>query len=294
MNTPHTSRAQRVLGYVAVVGILPYLLLKLAWTAGVEIGVTEAGIMQPAQMRLANALTAGMDLVAVLVVLALTHSWGLRLPAWLVVFPAWVGTGLLAPIAVAFPAIGAQLATHGAANGLAPWVTPVVYTSFAWQGITLLGAFALYARARWPHAFSGRASGGIGAPGVTGAVLASVIGVVQLVQALDSGLPVGTRGITLVEGVLACCGVVGAVLLRTEGRVLRVPVVLLWTGSAALFAWGAWNGATSGLLGGSGPEATEWALLAARTVAGVLLAATLLRALRQRQSEPSGERFPRA
>ena len=75
------------------------------------------------------------------------------MPAVLLLIPVWVGTGLLAPIALGVPlGLAAQAIAGGspvpAHNGLHGWVYAVVYGGFAVQAVCLLTAFALYARDR--------------------------------------------------------------------------------------------------------------------------------------------------
>lgn len=273
-SSPEPRRLRPVFGYVAVAGTLPYLLLKLAWIAGLEIGVTEPGLMTTAVMRSANAFTAAMELVAIVVVLALTHSWGLRVPAWFVVFPMWVGTGLLVPIVISFPAIGADFLMVDTINeGLADWVTPMVYTSFAWQGIVLLVAFALYARVRWPQAFGGAAgSRGVGPIGVTGAVLALAVAVAEFRDVFAGGLRLATTALGVVEALAALSAVVAVALLGARGP-HRTVTVLLWTGSATLFASGFWS--LFGWLAMSDEvHPLDWILAATGCLAGLLLAFT--------------------
>lgn len=270
------AQLRPLFGYIAVVGMLPYLLLKLFWIAGVEIGVTEPGVMTTALMRGANSFTAFMELVAIVVVLLLTRERGLRVPAWLIVFPMWVGTGLLAPIVLSAPIIGTDFVTAGSANGaLELWVTPVVYASFAWQGVALLTAFVLYARVRWPQAFGGTGrAGGIGAIGVIGSLLALFVAGVELWNAFTGDLRLGVVAIGIVEGVLALAAVVSVVLLGTSGG-YWLTSVLLWTGSATLFSSGFWGGFGMSTNVGD-TEVFDWAVVAAGCLAGLLLAFTFL------------------
>lgn len=150
-------------GYAAIAGTVPYLVLKTMWLTGSSVGVVDRAFLRDPSVLVLNGVTAGMDVVVILVALALTHRWGERLPAWLVLTPMWVGTGFLAPIAVALPvvALGEALtsaappsvAVASPALPLEPWVQPMVYAGFAWQGVTLLAAFVLYARVRWAEVF---------------------------------------------------------------------------------------------------------------------------------------------
>lgn len=269
------ARLRPVLGYVAVVGMLPYLFLKLFWIAGVEIGVPQAGLMTAPVMRMANAFTAALEIAAIVVVLALTHRWGLRVPAWLILLPMWVGSGLLAPIVVSFPAIAADLATAPAGSGLAPWVVPLVYSSFAWQGIALLTAFTLYARVRWASAFGGSSpTRGPGPIAVTGAVLALVVAVAEFVTAFDDRLRLANTVLAVVEATAALAAVVGVVVLGARGRTW-LTTVLLWTGSATLFATGFWSAFGWVAMAGTAGM-TDWLLVAVGCLGGLLLAYTLL------------------
>src|SRR4029453_3589939 len=93
--TSRVYTARLVVGYATVVVALPYLSLKIVWLAGGTLGVADRAMMQHAGMIALNAITAGMDLVAIAIALAFTHSWGLKLPAWLVLPPMWVATGFL-------------------------------------------------------------------------------------------------------------------------------------------------------------------------------------------------------
>src|SRR5262245_61189190 len=90
-----------IIGYAAIAFMLPYLALKVAWIVGVPIGITRESVLAEPRMLVVNVLTFGMDTVAILLALTFTHNWGLRVPRWPVVFPMWVATGFLAPIAVA-------------------------------------------------------------------------------------------------------------------------------------------------------------------------------------------------
>jgi hypothetical protein len=167
-----TMRIIRFLaGYGAVVCALPYLGLKIIWLAGGELGVANVGLMRDGSMVALNGLTAGMDVVGIAIALAFTHRWGMRLPAWLVLPPMWVATGLLSRFAMAVPiaavarlfAAGAAARVDNSAGGpVQPWVYSVVYTGFAGLGIGLMVAFTLYARERWGFLFrSASATAGI-------------------------------------------------------------------------------------------------------------------------------------
>lgn len=253
-----------VVGYAAVLGTLPYLALKGAWLSGSGIGVLDRSRFEGTSMYVLNTVTAGMDLVAIVVALAFTHSWGLRVPAWLVLVPIWVGTGLLAPIALATPiaGIGSVVAAGGddaattTSAFLEPWVQPMVYAGFAWQGVTLIVAFVLYARTRWTEVFITRTADVVrGATHSVQVVLANgaavlAFGVAALHLAWASGGTVGlsaeavaARGWTsyLVEGIYALMALAAALGIlalvhRRGGERLWVPLAVTWLGAGAVFA----------------------------------------------------------
>lgn len=145
------GRSRRALRAVAVVSCVPYLSLKAAWIAGSRIGIPDGSSLleHRATMAVANSVTVLMDAAVIVLALVLTRPWGLRAPAWLLGLPAWVATGLLAPIMAGFPlqvlvdVLGGSTST-AAAEGepfLDAWVFGVVYTGFIVQGLTLGALF---------------------------------------------------------------------------------------------------------------------------------------------------------
>lgn len=288
------TKARLILCYVAIAGVLPYLLLKIVWVAGGTLGATDPTFLKEPVVIAGNAFTAFMDLVAVLVVLAFTYDWGQRLPAWLVLFPIWVGTGLLAPIALSSPVIGLDLAMDpGDGAELATWVTPMVYGSFAWQGFTLLAAFLLYARTRWPHVFTGAVPHGpAGIVAGAGAVLAIGTGLARLWLAFvpEDGAQLATRFVDGVRGVLAIAAAVA--VLTLAGRRLRGRLVLAWTGSATMFAGGFWAVVTAVAMAGD-TDSAHLVLAGVQALGGVLLALGLLATARgvapERAFQPTRE-----
>ncbi|WP_216206408.1 hypothetical protein [Amycolatopsis aidingensis] len=257
---------RRICGYGVIVAVLPYLTLKVLWVFDVMVGVPpESPAYSGWQAQ--NAATAALDLVAVLLALALTQDWGLRLPAWLVLVPIWVGTGFLVP---AFVEVVVDflhgLTTSGQLvsmqDGLVEnWTYVIVGSSFAVQGLLLGGAFVLYARQRWAEAIAElpvEPERGTTFPvqrvlGITGAVLAAVIAVLHLYQAVlaPAALRTGewtfaTRVVEAVEGIGALLAVLGVLalvgtgarrLLPTRGR-FTTAVVFTWIGAGSLFAYG--------------------------------------------------------
>jgi hypothetical protein len=218
------------------------------------------------------------------VLLAATFAfrWGLRAPASLVLFPMWVGSGLLGTVVVATPlsllagaVSGEALVADAPDIPVEPWVYGIVYTGFALQGVALLTAFLLYARARWPAAFHGRVGR---SPGPTrsglrallvpltdaSAVGASAVAALHLLWA--AGWNVGLtdasaaeRSVTgQVNDAVTAAFVLAAVLgllALVRGWGASLPrwsaSVSAWLGSGAMFGWGLWT-TTVFLLGGAG------------------------------------------
>ena len=149
--------ARLVIGYGAIVCALPYLALKIIWLTGGQLGVANPAFMR--DLETLNFVTALMDVVFIGIVLAFTHEWGLRIPAWLLLPPMWVASGLLARFVVAVPIVTISQAFAMESTRVPPdgpvesWVYAVVYSGFTGMGIGLMCAFALYAHARWSAVF---------------------------------------------------------------------------------------------------------------------------------------------
>ncbi|MEU3078085.1 hypothetical protein [Streptomyces laurentii] len=261
---------------LAMVACLPYIALKVAWVAGSRIGVPDgSGLLDHRVMLIvANGLSVLADAIVVLLALLLTRPWGLRVRAWLLVFPMWAATGLLAPIMAGYPA-QLVVAAFGDADGggsgpaaepfLDAWVFPVVYGGFIVQGLSLGTLFALYAHDRWSPVWAGR----LGAPGsdglaglvgprvrvaaVAGAVLA--VGPAALHAAWAAGATVGLPARYLAEyhGDQAVVDLVRALFLgvaavatlclvadRPAGRRVRTALAWAWVASGAAGCWGAY------------------------------------------------------
>ncbi|WP_409472857.1 hypothetical protein [Streptomyces sp. HC307] len=265
------SRPRRLLRAVAIIACVPYLALKVAWIAGSHIGIPDGSSLleHRGTMAVANAVTVLMDGAVIVLVLVLTRPWGLRVPAWLPAFPAWVATGLLAPIMAGFPvqlivgALGGSTDTTDDRGGpfLDAWVFGVVYTGFIVQGLTLGALFVLYARDRWGRLWEGRVwelpVGAIGAAQRAVAVAAAVLALLPLTAHVlwASGGTAGLSGpriadrtsdfyvLEVMYAVFLAMAVTGGVLLAfRRGRALpvKLPLALAWTGSAAMVCWAGW------------------------------------------------------
>lgn len=263
---PALSRTRVVFGYGAVACALPYLALKLTWLLGGTLGTTDPSIMQDRSMMALNAGTAGMDLVGIGLALAFTHSWGQRIPAWLLLPPMWVATGLLSRFVIWVPITGILAALDSTslpqARGgpVQSWVYALVYVEFAGLGIGLLAGFVLYARARWTELF--QAGAAVSARGATHdlqvplanatALLASAASLLHLVWAL--GVPIGLspsttgpslsgRMINVIDAAMmlaASAGVLGLVHRLRPSMPFSAALALAWTGSGSMFGWGLW------------------------------------------------------
>ncbi|MGK5531997.1 hypothetical protein [Streptomyces sp. URMC 129] len=328
----HRHRPKAWLRALAIASCVPYLALKIAWLSGSHLGIPEGSALRSPEgedtLFVANAATACMDAAVIVLALALTRPWGRRLPAWLVAWPLWVATGLLAPIVVGFPVGSLVELFTGTPPGaersedelfLDPWVFTVVYTGFGLQALALGGLFVRYVRERWGHLLSGRLAGlprsASAAAQRAGAVAAALLcGAVLTVQ--TGWLAGGTTGlsgkqvadrdamfyVTTSSTVLFLLAAAAGVLLlafrpRRRGRTrLFTAVALAWTGSAALAAWGGWlllAGTLTGETADPGERATPVMnlLYAGQMLTGMLILAVGARFLAERAA--SAARPPR-
>ncbi|MEW2138400.1 hypothetical protein AB0892_17665 [Streptomyces sp. NPDC005409] len=286
---PGTVR--NVLRAAALAATVPYLALKTAWLAGSRIGIPDGSVLLDPEPFLiaANAVTVAMDACVILLVLVLTRPWGMRVPAWLLVVPVFVATGLLTPIFLGFPGqLLVRLLGFGADPAktalrepfLDPWVFNVVYTGFMVQGLALAGLFVPYARERWGRRWQGVLGPGVARtgfragfragsrrlPSSTGVAAAAAAAAGLAVAALHAYWAFGgtagmdaeavasfsteTAVVTAVHGICALAAGAGALLLA-RGGALRAwwPLGLAWTGAGATLTWGAWT-----LVATLGPE----------------------------------------
>ncbi|MGH3239155.1 MAG: hypothetical protein ACRDNL_02180 [Spirillospora sp.] len=258
------GRARLWVCMATIAACVPYLSIKIAWLSGSTVGWNDTEAAKGSALYVGNAITMGMDAIAVLVALAFTFPWGRRIPAWLVLTPMWIAAGLLAPIAFAVP-LGSLLQTlfsseplTASDNGLQDWVYGVVYTGFTLQGVGLVTAFVLYGRERWPDVFAVRtkdvAKGATHLVQVllarTAAVFAVVFAAVQFFWAFggtaglsDENLDNRSAVLRLADGFMGLMALAGAVALlvivQRGGRPERfaVPLAALWIGAGATFTW---------------------------------------------------------
>ncbi|MCY0931347.1 hypothetical protein OTB20_35225 [Streptomyces sp. H27-H1] len=249
---------------MAVAATVPYLALKTSWLAGSHIGIPAGSVLlEPGLLiTVANAVTVLMDASVIALVLVLTRPWGVRLPPWLLIVPAFVATGLLTPIVLAFPGqlllatlgLGPDAAEQAAKEPfLDPWVFQVVYSGFIVQALALTGLFVPYARERW----GGRWQGPLGArlPSPTGGVAGAAAALAVVVSAAHFywafGGTVGHNAAQIaqyssdtgvgsaVHGICALTAGAGALLLARGGdRRAGWPLAVAWTGAASTLCWG--------------------------------------------------------
>ncbi|MER7518828.1 hypothetical protein [Streptomyces sp. NPDC126499] len=304
------SRPRRVLRALAVLGTVPYIVLKIAWTAGSEVGIPEGSVLleHPTLMAVANGITVVADAAVVLLAVLLTRPWGLRVRAWLLAFPVWAAIGLLAPIMTAYPVqvVVALLGGPGSASAGPPdepfldaWVFPVVYGGFMIQGLSLGILFALYARDRWAPVWRGRLGelpAAVSGPGVrtcavAGAVLALVPAALHLLWACGMTEDLSFARATSYDAdkavvdaaragfLLVAAATVPALALRRPAS-LRVgtTMALAWVSSGAAACWGAYMSLVALLpLADPGKEPTglTTAAYAVEMITGFLLAGCL-------------------
>jgi hypothetical protein len=306
--------AALIAGYGSVASALPYLALKIVWLSGGTLGAANPEVMRDDSMIVLNAVTAGMDLIAIALALAFTHAWGLRIPAWLLLPPMWVASGLLAtfvvgvPIAVIHAALtdGLPRITGGPVQ---PWVYAVVYTEFTGLGIGLMAAFFLYARRKWPALLEPPANAAASGPtrdvqillANTLAFVSAVLAALYLAWA--SGADVGlsadaaarrTMVSTIMNGMhgllmLAAAAGMSMIVHGAGGRVPSwLPVSMAWVGSGSMFGWGAWQlvnvlGATA-LMRNAEPMPLANVASFVRTIAGASLGLLLIFTLAGRRA----------
>ncbi|MEU4174587.1 hypothetical protein [Streptomyces sp. NPDC026589] len=290
-----------------MVACLPYIGLKVAWMAGSRLGIPEGSALLDggALLRVANGATVLMDCAVIVLALLLTRPWGLRVPAWLLVLPMWVASGLLLPIMTAFPvqlAVGFLGGGGGRPVGegtsgpfLDPWVFGVVYGGFIVQGLALGALFALYASRRWGRLWQGRlrdlpaspTTPALRATAVAAASTALLPGVTHLlwVSGYTAGLHAGRaadrtsdfyvlEAVNLLFVVVTAVGVLLLAFRRTGRLSLRLPLVLAWAGSAEMACWGGWL-SLAGLIGAGGaadrPTTATVLTYAVQMLAGALV-----------------------
>jgi hypothetical protein len=321
------GRLGMVAAWVSAVCCLPYLFLKVVWTLDIPIGISDRSMLDDGGWVAANALMAVVQLVALTVVLVLVLPAARRLPAWLLLFPVWVGTGLLFDVAVGSALLGLESTQSSGSGmdtgGIEPWVYVLVYASFAGQGVALAIAFACHVRARW-GSLLGRRTGDvvmrIGArarswPEKHLAQLAQVTAGLALVTAAvaaywAAGGSIGlsaeqeppSSAIQLVRvagAVTAAAGLLGLAGRWGTAKRFWVPAGLTWLGSGAMAAFDTFTLGLNGVFAAFGDLGSDYdysgadAVVVVKIVVGLLAAAVGVVALvaaarNERELQPEG------
>jgi hypothetical protein len=318
--------------WISAVCCLPYLVLKVAWTADVPLGISDRSVLHGSGWVAGNALMAVIQLAGLLLVLALTRPWARRVPVWVLLFPVWVGTGLLFEVAVGamltglFPPASQDSGGDADLGGIQSWVYVLVYASFAGQGVALAIAFACHVRARWGPLLGGRTGEvlakrtdrvrtwpeeHLGRIAELGAAMMAAVAVVSLYWAAGGSVALSGSQSDPAGGVqaarVAAAVVAGIGLLALAGRWAQrtrfwLPAALTWMGSGAVAAFDGLRLAVNRLFLVFGAAASElgWTLtdtlVAFMVVTGVLAAAVgavaITAAARDKQVESSREAHP--
>ncbi len=241
-----TDRTRRTLGLLTAAGTLPYLALKANWLTGGTAGFRDAALLADLSVQVLNAVTVLMDVLVIALALALTRPFGQRLTAWPLLLPLWVGTGFLVPMAVAILPVTVVGSLPSEGGPLEPWVQPMVYSGFAWQGVGLTIAFAGYAAQRWGRVVAGGPVPAGLLPLLRvlvggGTAAAAVSGVLYLVAGVAAGSGTGVLGAVANAG-FAAAGALGVARLATAASPHRwAAAAAAWVGTGAMFAWGLWS-----------------------------------------------------
>ncbi|MEE6259226.1 hypothetical protein [Plantactinospora sonchi] len=261
---------RRVAGCSAAAAMAPYFVIKIFWTLhGLRGGGLHDGAWSRLDWAAINGLTVGMSGLAILLGLALGQRWGMRVPGWLMLLPAWIGAGFLVPVIPVLPIL-LVLSPVGDAGGggtdpaMPGWEAGLLTVSFAGFGLGVAIAVPIYAGQRWPGALTGRPTDdSVGTAfrsvrDVTArfaAAICVVLGLPQIFWGLGGtlGLQPATLDardpqwhvLTVNTGLWALIGAWGVWSLtrrRADFRG-RTAMLLTWTASGFLFAWGTWKAA---------------------------------------------------
>ncbi len=252
-----STSMRKIGGYGAAIAVTPYLLIKIAWTFGMFLPYESMG--DPG-WRAANATTAILALVGILLAMAFSRPWGERLPAWSVIPPVWVGAGLLVPMVLLMPVLApAAVMVDSGAGAIATWSIEQIFVivSLVGVGLGLPIAFAGYAKARWPEALGGLIDCGE-RPGHTrrlqvplsriAAVGCVLLGLTKMYWAMGGAIGVDPARLddrdlwwhmlTLSTGVWSLAGAWGILALtaRRGFRHFLPPMMIGWVSSGMLFS----------------------------------------------------------
>lgn len=295
------TAARQVAGYGAALAMVPYLIVKVIWTLdGLRGGGLRDGAWSTLSWTALNALTVAMAGAAIVLGLALAQRWGRRIPGWLILLPAWVGTGFLVPMIPILPLLsltagGGETVTDPAVPA---WEIALLSVSFAGFGLGAAVAVPLYLWQRWPHAVTGRTRTDPTVLSATWAVQRTVanlaaaasvaLGLPQIYWALGGTIGLDQAaldhrdaqwhiltGNSGVWALIAAWGVWTA-LRRGASASLRTPMLLTWVASGGLFAWGSWKAIFTYAVTSSFPSPEPPLALAVQNHVSALAGALLL------------------
>ena len=280
----HRPRLQRAALVVAVLATVPYLVLKVLWLTGSEIGTTHRhgqDELSSTRFVAGNSITLLLMVVAALFVVALTRSWADRVPARLVFGLAAGATGLLGPILVGLPVgLAVQAVARGEVRpaedtGMAPWVFGVVYSGFGLLGLAMAVLIITHVLDRWGSLISRPPRRPSWPYTMAGAVGLLPFGAAMSYWGLagpgDSGpqgmdLP-AQRTVLVVTGMLSIAAFVVPMLPAVTGRWPRLAWLTTWTGCCVA----ALQGPTEVLLAQGGTVEPAVAVLAVLSTPGACI-----------------------
>lgn len=239
-------RWQRVLATGAVLACLPYATLKVIWLLGSDVGLNDPELVRSAAMEVANLLTFSMAVCGAVLAVAMTRDSGMRMPAWVVLPPVFVGTGLLGGILVLMP-VQALLplpeSIEEMASPIRDWVFLVAYGGFVVLGMCLLPLAIWYCRRRWLSRWSTPLASWPSTPRPL-ALLASGYGLVlvalcvteMVVQRSHDGAVGGHQVVAVLMSLVCLTGLVQ--LVRRESGRGSSAILMAFAGTAVIASWG--------------------------------------------------------
>ncbi|MFC3982765.1 hypothetical protein [Streptosporangium jomthongense] len=264
---PRWRAVRQGAGYCAAGTMSLYLLVKVIWVARLLLGGGSwEAETQVADWALLNALTVVMAAAGVALGLSLARPWGMRIPAPLLLLPAWTAAGFLVPM-LPYMVVSALLGDGSSEEGAravsvaepaaAGWEMAFLAIGFAGMGLGLAVGLPIYLRERWPWAFLGRVGD---LPRVRPTWRANAV---RAALAVAAGLGVmwSFWAVGGTVGLRADLGLNGRLLAATSGawafaaaggvcvltaRVARrlavwFPMAVAFAGSGFLTAWSGWK-----------------------------------------------------
>ncbi|MET7459911.1 hypothetical protein [Nonomuraea sp. NPDC005501] len=291
---------RRAAAFVAAGSMSLYLAVKIVWiTLELRHGTADWVML--------NLVTVVMALTGITLGLALGQSWGMRLPAWLVLPFAWIGSGFLVsllPYMLVSGFLEQDPPSPGDGAAMPAWEAVFISVGFAGMAVGLVVALPIYLAERWPHAFAGR----VGRPGPEAGRAWTLLPVAALAVVWSSWAAGGRAGLdpaalagwdanarVLVGDGALCAALAGWsvwALSRWGGprTPLWLPMAAGFVASGSLFAWGSWKLLWVLLPGAYRPYEYRGVAVAEHAIAIVTGVAVLLTLLREHRRRASAER----